>query len=278
MTGNRPTGAYVDIASLPYLNLPRPRQHKIARRKQIQDLIQRLDRRVVRGCNPDDLLESLGILTDSTQRKAARLEEVTFYRARRISSRLFDHINELRYPPAPATPKGRLNRKGDPMFYAAYSPAAALVEARAVAGRIIIVATIEELHEDCVQFFPIGISSGRYATPSREPAERLVIDYLNREMTKTVYTGNEYEYSSTIAIADLFLHKPAYRKGVRVETGLIYPSVRAGQPLDEGTYNIALTPEVFDAYYRITEVKAYYVSIPPPGAEPMCEVINRATV
>lgn len=195
---------------------------------------------------------------------------------------LFWHVSNLGYPPYGKTSKGRLNREGDPILYAAFSPAAALVEVQAKTRQIIAIAVIEELpgHANQVQFFPVGIPpSGLYATPIRDTRERLAQEYLYGEITKRVDAGSEHQYNSTIAIADNFLSKPVLRPrdGVRLAAGLIYPSVRAGCHLDENSYNIALKPHVFDAHYKIVEVTAY-VAISTSQSDYSIERLNKATV
>ncbi len=201
---------------------------------------------------------------------------------RHMDNRLFTHVSEIQYPPKEKTPKGRLNREIDPILYAAFTRAAALTESKVTPGQIVAMAIIKDLddHQNRVQFFPIGIPSGRYATPVRNTAERNVPDYLNREIIKVVNKGNEHEYNPTIAIADNFLRNPVLRprEGVSLDAGLIYPSARSGQPLNESTYNIAVIPEVFHAHYQIAEVEAWYLTTLDAGSLVNCYNINSATL
>lgn len=81
-----PTGARVDLGSLPNQSFSRSAQDRIRQEAQIHNLIKGLERRCARGDSPDNLLASLGILTHGTQSKGAFLEEVTFFRARHISN------------------------------------------------------------------------------------------------------------------------------------------------------------------------------------------------
>ncbi|WP_461268528.1 RES family NAD+ phosphorylase [Acidithiobacillus sp.] len=271
------SGARVDIGSLP--NQRRMSSAKrVMKASQTGNLIERLHHLVERKSNPDNFLGPLGNLLNGIQHKGAFLTGGPFFRARQMATSLFTHVNELKYPPKEITPKGRLNREGSPILYAAFSPAAALVEVSAKVGQNVAIVVIEELpgHADLVQFFPIGMPpSGLYATPARDRNEELVHGYLNGEMTKRVDKGSEHQYNSTVAIADNFLGKPVLRprEGIHLAPGLIYPSVQAGLPFDENSYNVAMKPEVFDAHYRIVEVQAYHClslnEIHP---------INRATV
>lgn len=228
-----------------------------------RNLIKRLHTLLARKMTPEDFRLPLDNLLNGIQHKGASLEDVTFYRARPMDiTAPFAHVNKLKYPPPEKSRHGRLNNKGSPILYAAYSPAASIVEISAKVGQTIAVATLEELpgHADRVQYFPIGMpASSQYATPVRDKAEQLVHDYLNREMSKRVEVGDEDLYNSTIAIAENFLSKPILRpnENIHLETGLIYPSVKAGQPLDTNSYNVAMKPEVFDAHFRIAEVIAY---------------------
>lgn len=274
-------GARVDLGSLPPQepHSPAARARKVLQtRNQIRILRRLTDRKRA----PDEFLEVLGNMLDGTLSKGAHLRDVTFYRARHMGNDLFWHVSNLGYPPHGKTSKGRLNREGDPILYAAFSPAAALVEIQARIRQIIAIAVIEELpgHADQVQFFPIGIPpSSLYATPFRDTRERLAQEYLYDEITRRVDAGREYQYNSTIAIADNFLNKPVLRPrdGVRLAAGLIYPSVRAGQHLDGNSYNIALKPHVFDAHYKIVEVTAC-AAIPISQSDFRIETLNKATV
>lgn len=257
------SGARIDHASLPPQKPISPAQ-RISKLRQKRNLIQTLDRLLKRKMPPDDFLVPLGNLLDGIQHKAASLQDVTFFRARVMDTDLFTHTDELKYPPPEHSLHGRLNKKGNPILYAAYSPAASIVEISAKVGQTLAIAIIKELpgHADRVRYFPIGMpASSQYATPTRDRAEQLVHDYLNSEMSKRVNKGEEHLYNSTIAIAENFLGKPLLhlRYNTRLETGLIYPSVRADQSLDTNSYNVAMKPEVFDAHFRIVEIKSFII-------------------
>lgn len=272
------SGARIDTGSLLDQRRISPAK-RLMKASQAGNLIKSLHRMVKRKSNPDDFLEPLGNLLDGIQHKGAFLTDVTFYRARPVETSLYTHVRQLSYPPGEEVLKnGRLNREGSPILYAAFSPAAAMVEVFAKVGQIVAIAIIKELpgHADRVQFFPVGVPlSSPYATPARDKNEELVHSYLNGEIIKRVDKGSEHQYNSTIAIADNFLGKPVLRprEGVRLAPGLIYPSVQAGLPSDENSYNVAMRPEVFDAHYRIVEVQAYhFLSLNE------ISLINRATV
>lgn len=256
------SGARIDIASLPYQR-PLSPAHRLVKNRRIRNLIQALHRLLAGKVPPDAFLEPLGNLLDGIQHKSAPLQDVTFYRARSMDIIApFAHVDKLKYPPPDNSLHGRLNKKGSPILYASYSATASLVEISAKVGQTVAVATIKELpgHADRVHYFPIGMpASSHYATPVRDMGEQLVHDYLNSEMSKLVDEGDEHLYNSTIAIAENFLSKPLLRprENIHLETGLIYPSVKAGQPLDTNSYNVAMKPEVFDAHYRIVEVNVY---------------------
>ncbi len=250
---------------------------RLVKASQTGNLIKSLRRRVGPNSDPDDLSEPLGNLLDGIQSKGVFLTDVTFYRARQVTTSLFTHVSELIYPPKGKAQKGRLNREGGSILYAAFSPSAAMVEVSAKVGQTVAIAIIKELPDraDLVRFFPLGVPlSSPYATPARDKNEKLVHSYLNGEITKRVDQGSEHQYNSTIAIADNFLDKPVLRLrgGVSLALGLIYPSVQAGLPSDENSYNVAMKPEVFDDHYRIVEVWAYECLSKKP------QPINRATV
>lgn len=254
-------GARIDHASLPHQRPLSPAQ-RVLKIRRTRDLIQALDRLLACKLPPDAFLEPLGNLLDGIQHKGASLEDVTFYRARAVEKALFERADDLKYPPPEYSRHGRLNKKGSPILYASYSPAASIVEISAKVGQTVAVATIEELpgHADRVQYFSIGMpASSQYATPFRDKAEQLVHDYLNSEMSKCVDEGDEHLYNSTIAIAENFLSKPLLRprENIRFETGLIYPSVKAAQSDDPNSYNVAMKPAVFDSHFRVVEVNVY---------------------
>lgn len=222
------------------------------------------------------------LLLSAVQQKFRSLLEGNFYRARIVGCDAdllhpFTHVNELKYPPRERAKKGRLNREQEPMLYAAYSKQAALVEVKAKVGQRLTIAVIEKLNctEAKVKFAPIGMpGSSPYATPSRNPIEKLVHGYLNSEITKNVNEGEEYKYNSTIAIGDHFLCTPLFEYGSEhLELGLIYPSVKAGVPLDENSYNIAMAPDVFEKHFHIVRVDLWHIK-----TEKVYERINSAKV
>ena len=271
------SGARIDIGSMPDQRRESSAK-RVMKTTQTRNLIERLHHLLERKSKPDAFSGPLGNLLDDIQNLGVILTDVIFYRARLMPASFFTHVSELMYPPKQITPKGRLNEEGSPLLYAAYSPVAALVEVSAKVGQIVAIAAIEELpgHADLVQFFSMGMpSSSRYSTPTRDRRDKLVHSYLNGEIAKAVDEGNEHQYNSTIAIAENFLYRPVLqpRYGIQLTPGLIYPSVKAGQPFDENSYNVAMKPEVFDAHYHIVSVQAYYClslnEIHP---------INRATV
>lgn len=253
-----------------------------AKLKRTCKIIETLETLLARQSPPEAFLEPLADLLYGIQHKGTSLQYVTFFRARSMNEGLFTHVDELKYPDPTKHPhlphQGRLNEKGSPILYAAFSAAAAAVEISAKVGQIFAVATIVERpgHEDRLRYFPIGVpDSSEYATPFRDAAEEQVHVYLNREMSKRVKTGEEHLYNSTIAIAENFFSLPLEdpHQQPHLEPGLIYPSVQAAQSHDSNSYNVAMRPEVFDAHFHIVEVKAYRAI-----AEDDIRPVNHATV
>ena len=188
------SGARIDRASLPHQKPISPAQ-RVLKIDQKRKLIQALGRLLKRKKPPDAFLGILGNLLDGIQHKGVSLQDVTFYRARLMDTGAFTHTDCLRYPSPKYSRHGRLNKEGSPVFYAAFSPAASMVEISATVGKTIAIATIKELpgHDDRVRYFPIGMpTSSQYATLARDKTEQLVHDYLNREMSKRVDKGEEH--------------------------------------------------------------------------------------
>jgi hypothetical protein len=104
-------------------------------------------------------------------------------------------------------------------------------------------------------FVPIGIAEGKCAQRPRNKVEKLIVGYMHAEITKNVKSRDEY--NSTIALAHQFLGQRVLNGDERWCAGIAYPSVESIRIASSTMYNVAMTPEDFDAHYSIKESCVY---------------------
>ncbi|MDF3123657.1 RES family NAD+ phosphorylase [Rheinheimera sp. 1928-s] len=166
----------------------------------------------------------------------------------------FSHISELFCPPPEITNVGRMNDKGNPMFYAAYHIGTAIAEINAKEGDIVQVAQFQlpETSERGLRCLIIGEIYNAYHGTStfsqslfdeiRKLIERLgkknirallsylYMDALSSELLNDVSASKkDYIYSRTLSRLLLEKHPDI--------DGLIFPSAKI-----KGTSNIVLRP------------------------------------
>ena len=138
-------GARVDVGSLPPTRPKNPAK-RLIKKDNIINLIKMLERMNEQNINPEDFFRPLGNLLDGVQHKGAFLENVRFYRARKLTTpALFTNVSELGYPPEKLARKGRLNREADPVLYpkkSSYGPARAGIAPSGNHGDWVIWATM----------------------------------------------------------------------------------------------------------------------------------------
>lgn len=227
-------------------------------------IVQELDRLLTDRRPPKDFLEPLGRLLHNTPVASALIDDAPFYRARRLDEgkSLFTHVEDLG-PPA-AQKKNRLNDKETPVLYAAFTPYTAMVEIRGRPRELIAIAEIRPKlgHTDLMKFLPLGLPGGRYAWSTRGESDCIVLEYLRREITKHVPTGQEHEYHSTIAIAHKFLRTPISNS--QHDVGVIYPSAQIGPSCNDDYFNIAMTLSSYKTHYEIVGASIYIANPKSP--------------
>ncbi|WP_075172918.1 RES domain-containing protein [Neptunomonas phycophila] len=167
----------------------------------------------------------------------------------------FNHISELQSPPPEVTDIGRMNEKGNPMFYASYHIGSAFAEINAKEGDIVQVTQFKlpNKSNSGIRCLAIGEVYNAYHGNStisqsmfdeiRKFIERLgksdirgllsylYMDALSAELLNdTSASENDYIYSRTLSRLLLEKHP-------RVD-GLVFPSAKM-----KGTANITLRPE-----------------------------------
>jgi len=176
----------------------------------------------------------------------------------------FHSLTRIYPDPTYLTKLGRANRKHQAMYYLSGDCVVALHEVKAKPGDVV---TILECvpHDDLSPILiPIGIdellarhgvkAGGDFPHASVRIQELLkhddrnlqkywmIDEFLRTEFLKEVTEGNEHEYKTTVAIAELLL---SYSIPPRRIDGLAYPTIAAGWI----HANVALPPETFHQFY-----------------------------
>jgi hypothetical protein len=106
------------------------------------------------NASPEFLLSLIRPLLTNVGLYGFELGNEKLYRARwNNKPRLFDHVDELKYPPpSSVTEKGRLNNVGESVLYAAVSELATIVELRPELNRIFTISPIDLILHTMVQY------------------------------------------------------------------------------------------------------------------------------
>ncbi|MDA8118935.1 MAG: RES family NAD+ phosphorylase [Gammaproteobacteria bacterium] len=250
--------------------------------KEKYGIVGELDRLLTEKRDPKEFLEPLGQLLDNTPQKSNVLsDDIALYRARRVDENkpFFSDVADL--GPPKVSGKNRLNDEQDPVLYAAFTPYTAAAEIRGRTREVLAIAKIAPRpgHGDLMRFFPLGLPGGRYASPIRGEADRIVLDYIGREMTKAVSDDPEhkYKYNSTIAIAHKFLRTGLTGTTTPYDTGIIYPSAQIGLSCNDDYFCLATTPASYSRHYHIVEVTAI-IANPISTTQLDSIILNRATI
>ena len=198
------------------------------------------------------------------------LQNDLFYRGRLATDRLFEHINELKYPPAEYASKGRLNDSGEQIAYMSLGELGPMVELDIGYYQLFCMVKIRHLIKGTC-FFYVGIK-GEYSSPSPKDVKvnKFYMNLLNRK-------EKEY-YNATIALGRLFLKKPALDvNGGKVRTGMIYNSVQEDKT-NKNLYNIAVYPEIFDSSFRIEEANYFMLAYDLKEKSIILHDINKGSV
>jgi hypothetical protein len=240
-------------------------------------LVRRLNLKTV---NEDYLKRQLrALLKTGYVSRLLNISHPKIYRVRiNEGHKLFGNAKQLWWPPPECIKeKGRLNDIGQSIFYCSDSESTAVLEKRPKQGDIITILESElidpnkqplvtevGIHEYTGSFNPkYGGTPPAQDLELKEFTQRegisntnpILRDYLNHEITKIVDKGNEHEYKTTIAIADILMNEPELIKNGRVVSGVIdglsYPSI-AAQYMGA---NIGLRCEAADQLYKPVSCK-----------------------
>lgn len=167
-----------------------------------------------------------------------------FTRCRRNeNNKLFNEIHEVWSPQKGKGKMGRLNYKGDPIFYAAHNPATALLEIRPEKEEIITCFTFK-LKPPTLRGVQLGakaIQKGEIKFNSE--IDKLLYEFISKECKKIVPEDNPGLYCPTILFAKSF--------GLNNFDAFIYESVSARY----NGINFAFKPEFVKKNYELVEVR-----------------------
>jgi hypothetical protein len=177
----------------------------------------------------------------------------------------FKSVNRMYPDPIFLKKLGRANREHRAIFYLSGDCVIAFHEVGAKAGDVISLLECRPRDDASPVLVPIGIdemlkqhgvkSGGDFPETAVRVQEllkhdtdnllkyRMIDEFLTAEFLKKVGEGQEHEYKTTVAIAELLF---SFDTGHQPVDGLAYPSI-AGQ---RGHANVALTPEAFHRLYR----------------------------
>lgn len=187
-----------------------------------------------------------------------------FYRARRNEEKSFENISEIKAPLGRHVNKyGRLNAPGQRTLYAAEKSVVALWEIRVKAGDIVTIGHFMPIKDIEAPILDLGVYESECAklvgyknlkNYDQEVTEQLgestkysnlISEFVMREMTKIVELGNEHEYKSTCAVAELLWRSNSKHPIV------LYPSISRNL---HGV-NLAFHPEFVEENYSITGIQ-----------------------
>ena len=185
---------------------------------------------------------------------AITIKNDVLYRSRwNKGTDLYMHTNELRYPDSSAVDKeGRLNDIGESILYAAACELGTIIESRPDINKLFTISSIKPLNPE-IYYYPLGITDKDYYNHEISAAEKIVIEYLNTEITKSIDTVEDY--FSTIALSKFFLKTKI--KDLNSTGCIAYPSAEGSKISNKTTYNFAIAPEVFDKHFVITGATVY---------------------
>jgi hypothetical protein len=230
--------------------------------QEVSELIKAFNAKSVKELDDDYIRTSVDRLTFIYFMLPASLKEpASFWRARKSEEgQLFEHTNDLAYPPSKITNLARANHQNSSIFYAASSPETAFSECRFNDGdnfhltsysvkkdskfHVLIMGDIDSLRRTSKAVFDSAQRANAYnyvlsrLKDDIRMAVRLVdaffVDRLSRK-------GNDDEYKVTASIVSELL-KP------EEISGIIYPSVE-----HSGGFNYALKPDCYEHHIVPTE-------------------------
>lgn len=230
-----------------------------------REQIEALRRLSLEKREPQLQAELMKRILNGTVRSAITLENQYVYRARWNEGQLFSSIEELIYPPRECAKKGRFNYDNQSIFYAALCELGTIIELRPELNKLFTITQFKLTSKTSPLFFPVGIKADDGITDKFSPsirmnkAQKVVVDFLNEEVTKRNVSGDDYDLS--ILIGQHFLDRPVpMGKGEFKNAGIAYSSVESKFLSNTTTRNLAMTPALFHEYYSFHKAYVYMLT------------------
>jgi hypothetical protein len=179
------------------------------------------------------------------------------YRARWSPPKsLFNHFNDLIYPPTIKAEKSRFNKQGESVLYAAACELGAITELRPDINKFFTITKFHQISNDFPFFFPLGMND-RYSPKCKlNKSQKIVHDFLVSEVTKEVIFKEGYNITNLMA--DIFLYKTINIPGKNFPYGgITYSSVQSKLISNTETYNFVMTPKFYHTHYSISDTTMY---------------------
>jgi hypothetical protein len=210
------------------------------------------------------------ILSQRTAFLAGPIENKYMYRARLLTSGLFVHENELKYPPREFTIKGRLNDNNEQVVYMSIDELAPICELDIGYYKIYCIAKIRHVNKETF-FHYVGIK-GEYE--SDNTADKSVNECYMRLLNNK---GKEF-YNATIALGRHFLNSGLIMPDNKHKNvGMVYNSVHE-DITNKTLYNIAVYPQTFEACFKIEEATYNVLTYSPSEDACVIQELNKGNV
>lgn len=222
--------------------------------------IEHLKNLVEKKLYPEDQYKLLSSILKGTAFKAITLANEQIYRARwNEKGCLFDKAQQLIYPKEKYAKKGRFNDVNKSVFYGAICELGTIIELRPEFNRFFTISRFKLTSKKLPFFFPIGLIDKFPINYPIKNTQKLVIDFLNYEITKKVESKDEYDVSILIGkhylSSRLMIEKEKF-----LYAGIAYPSVESKIISNKTTYNLVMMPNFFHEYYVIEESTIYVLT------------------
>lgn len=222
---------------------------------QIDTILKRIEIGIKEGKEISYFQPYYKILSPKTLFIGSTILNEWFYRARLLTDKLFEHVNELKYPPKEFAVKGRLNDDGEQITYLSTGEVAPILELDIGYYQPFCMVKIRHVMMDTIYYY-VGVK-GQYESNSYDNIA--VNNFYTRLLTSMC---PEY-YNATIALGRHFLQSNTSDiNGKPVKAGIIYNCVHEDKS-NRILYNIALYPDVFDTCCRIEEAFYYVLTYAP---------------
>lgn len=210
------------------------------------------------------------VLSQKTAFIASTLVNDWFYRARIATNKLFDHIDELKYPRKEFAKKGRLNDDSEQITYLSLGEIAPIAELDINYYQPYCMIKIKHVIKDTL-FYYVGVR-GQYESHSNADVE------VNNFYLGLLTSKGSKNYNATISLGRHFLGTGTLQpNGKQVRTGIIYDSVYQDKS-NKLLHNVAIYPEVFDACFKIEESYYYVLTYNPKENATIIDEINKGIV